>query len=513
MKKLIIIRRCSQLFFLALFIYVLWSTTYPLKGIFSPTLLFNVDPLVMVVASLSARVLLAGSFLAILTVIATLIFGRFFCGWICPLGTVIDMAGALRKRHRTLSDRANRYARRIKFYILGGIFFAAAAGIQIVWIFDPLVIMGRFVSLNMIPAVTAGIDRIFIFFIRTFDWYGPVYDFYRTLKASLLGVQVHFFKHSIISFLVLVVLAGSAFFLTRAWCRVMCPLGALLNLFARLTPFRRRTEGCMGCDQCQEVCRMGAIQTDHNYHAGECILCMDCVYVCPPRKTRFSFLARHRHQPKIKDENRKGLSRKNFIFLLLTSLFSFGFLKNKKKAFVRAIIRPPGSLREDQFLDTCIRCGNCMKVCVTNGLQPVMLETGAQGIWTPRLVPEIGYCEYLCTLCTEVCPTGAIPRLSKTKKVTTRLGVAQIDHSLCIAWANNQQCLVCEEHCPIPEKAIKVETAVRDGKTVLLPIVDPSLCVGCGICQNKCPVRPVRAIRVNPLVADRPDLPDKRGTV
>jgi MauM/NapG family ferredoxin protein len=161
------------------------------------------------------------------------------------------------------------------------------------------------------------------------------------------------------------------------------------------------------------------------------------------------------------------------------------------------VIRPPGALPEEEFIDRCIRCGNCMKVCITNGLQPVMFESGIEGVWTPQLVPEIGYCEYNCTLCGHSCPTGAIERLPLEKKRLARLGTAIVDKSICIAWAQHKDCLVCEEHCPVAEKAIKTTTG-DTGDGVLKPVVDPALCIGCGTCQSRCPVRPVRAIRVIP---------------
>jgi len=160
------------------------------------------------------------------------------------------------------------------------------------------------------------------------------------------------------------------------------------------------------------------------------------------------------------------------------------------------VIRPPGVLDESHFSNVCVRCGNCMKVCTTNGLQPSMMESGPAGIWTPKLVPEIGYCEYNCNLCGQVCPTGAIPELSLSQKKAAKLGIAQVDRSICYAWAKKTNCLVCEEHCPIPTKAIKVEEERVGGERILKPVVDPDLCIGCGICQNKCPIRPVRAIRV-----------------
>ena len=144
-----------------------------------------------------------------------------------------------------------------------------------------------------------------------------------------------------------------------------------------------------------------------------------------------------------------------------------------------------------------------MKVCITNGLQPALLQSGLAALWTPHMVNEIGYCEYQCTLCGNVCPTGAIPPISRERKMKTRLGLAQIDRSLCIPWAESKECLVCQEHCPVSDKAIKLIRDTVGGKTPAKPVIDASLCVGCGICQNKCPVRPARAIRVYPIVEDR----------
>ncbi len=143
-----------------------------------------------------------------------------------------------------------------------------------------------------------------------------------------------------------------------------------------------------------------------------------------------------------------------------------------------------------------------MKVCVTNGLQPTLLEAGVQGLWTPQLVPEIGYCEYNCNLCGQACPTQAIAQLPLEKKKIVKLGRAEIDKTKCLAWAKHEECLVCEEHCPIPDKAIKVFEDNVDGAVVLKPVVDNDLCIGCGICQSTCPARPDRAIVVNPRYGD-----------
>jgi MauM/NapG family ferredoxin protein len=173
-----------------------------------------------------------------------------------------------------------------------------------------------------------------------------------------------------------------------------------------------------------------------------------------------------------------------------------------------SVIRPPGSLNEEEFLSRCVKCGECMKVCITNGLQPALFESGLEGIWSPRLIPRIGYCEYRCTLCGQVCPSGAIQRLSLEQKTQTKIGLAMIDKGRCLPYAHNTPCIVCEEVCPTPEKAIWLKEAVvhdREGNPVSVkqPHVDLHLCIGCGICEAKCPVGSRPAIYVTSIDESR----------
>lgn len=172
------------------------------------------------------------------------------------------------------------------------------------------------------------------------------------------------------------------------------------------------------------------------------------------------------------------------------------------RSFNPALIRPPGSMSEDEFLDKCIRCGECMKVCPTNVIQPSMLEGGLEGVWSPVLKMDFSYCEYKCSMCTQVCPTEAIRSLTlEEKQQDVKIGLAYIDKSRCLPYAYARACIVCQEHCPLPDKAIwlKEETVLDSrGNKVLVqqPHVNAELCIGCGICQNKCPVSDKAAIRV-----------------
>ncbi len=253
--------------FLGIFIYALWSTTYPLKGSFSPQVLFKIDPLIMFMTALSERILLPGLLFAVVMVLLTLLLGRFFCGWVCPLGTCIDAAGLCRPRSAKVLTSVQRHGmRRPKFYILAAIAALALIGIQVAWIFDPIVTVARVISLNVIPAFTLAIDWTFQTLIQKFGLYDGVYDVYRSLKEGLLGVSVHFFHSSFVTLVFFSVICAFSWWLARAWCRMLCP-----------------------CGSCVRHCRMGAIEKGMKYNKGECILCMDCVYDCPERSTGFSF--------------------------------------------------------------------------------------------------------------------------------------------------------------------------------------------------------------------------------
>jgi MauM/NapG family ferredoxin protein len=170
-----------------------------------------------------------------------------------------------------------------------------------------------------------------------------------------------------------------------------------------------------------------------------------------------------------------------------------------------ALLRPPGVNDEAEFLSACLRCGACMNVCPTSGLQPALTQAGASGLWTPVLQPRLGFCDYTCTACGQACPTGAIPQLRLATKRREQIGVAVIDRDRCLPWSQNTTCAVCWELCPVPKRAIKL----GKGRTVIDPasggelwIRNPEVvverCIGCGICENRCPVEGKAAITVWP---------------
>ena len=159
------------------------------------------------------------------------------------------------------------------------------------------------------------------------------------------------------------------------------------------------------------------------------------------------------------------------------------------------LLRPPGASPEDAFLAKCVRCDQCIKVCPKQTLRPALFEAGWDGIWTPVLVPALGGCDYDCSACGEVCPSGAIPLLPLAEKRTRVIGVAVVNEETCIG------CMICAEVCPV-EGAIEEIEVERDGKQEPLPKVVSELCVGCGVCEFECPVKDKETpIRVNALLS------------
>jgi ferredoxin len=231
----------------------------------------------------------------------------------------------------------------------------------------------------------------------------------------------------------------------------------------------------------------------------ECLVCFDCLVACPQEGISFRWQLPH-WQPALRREY--DPSRRQVLAAVGASAVGVALLGVEPitRRQPATLLRPPGATPTD-LSALCVRCGACLRVCPTQGLQPSLFEGGVQNLLTPRLVPRLGYCSFPCHACGQVCPTGAIPNLELVVKQHTPLGLASINRDRCLPWAYDTPCIVCEEACPVESKAIKLEEAeVVDarGETVRLqrPRVVRELCIGCGVCEYQCPLGGEAAVRV-----------------
>ncbi len=351
------------------------------------------------------------------------------------------------------------------FLILGAIL-----GVSFLHFFEPLVIFERFLTLVIYP--------IFTYLSGFFG----------------IGSTVAY-TESAIALLVIALILGMNFFDQRFWCRNICPLGGLLALLSKFSVFKFIFgEGCTNCGICEKICPTSAISIEQaRVDAGECIDCLRCAYECPQHvfKYKIAFMPPH-----------LDLNRRQLVAALGTSIIVAPLARTLLHTRLSGrLIRPPGSIPEPDFLNTCIHCGKCMKVCPTNGLQPCILESGMNGLWTPRLVSRIGGCEKNCNMCGRVCPTSAIRNLTPDEKTFAKMGTAVIDRSRCIAWEQDRVCLICDEACPYNAINSLTET-IRD-TTLLRPFVDERMCTGCGLCEARCPIEGRAAIEVFSIGEER----------
>jgi MauM/NapG family ferredoxin protein len=303
------------------------------------------------------------------------------------------------------------------------------------------------------------------------------------------------FTETALALATLLVILGLGLAAPRFWCRNLCPLGGLLGFLAKFSLFKFSfTEDCRACGLCERTCPTGAIDFRHRkVDMAECIDCLACLRVCPDRAVRFGIgLA---PQP-------LDTGRREAIVAIGSALVAAPLARSVVLRRLQGrLLRPPGSIPEPDFLNACIHCGRCMKACPTNGLQPAILESGLDGLWTPRLVPRIGGCEKNCNLCGQVCPTAAIRNLPLEEKTYARIGTAVVDRARCLAWEQDRSCLVCDEACPY--NAIDSRNEMIQGTTLGRPFVNEQACVGCGLCESRCPVDGPAAIQVYSMAAER----------
>jgi len=479
------VQAASLLLFTSLFILA----TYNLPDWIPADLYLRIDPLLGIGAILARKEIIARVLWSLIILGGTLVVGRFFCAYVCPMGASLDFLAILFFQKKPQGDFPKGPSlRKVKFILLFLFLSAALGGLSLGFFLDPISLLTRVYALFFYPLAITLINLLMDLLrplLQTLGWIGLAH--WHTPQPVFYLV--------LFTFLIFAALIGLNRYASRFWCRYLCPLGAFLALVSPLGVFKRRvSDQCNDCRKCQKNCPMGAIEENpRGTRRSECIQCRTCAQVCPKEAITFSPA---RKRPTVGGEySAVDVSRRGFLYSFtggLTLAFlaertPFAPLRGK-----RQLIRPPGALPEDDFLQTCIRCGECMKSCITNTLQPCLWDGGLTGLWTPKLETRYAACEQNCNVCGKVCPTQAIRSVSLEEKNHAKIGTAILRKEMCLVWAEDKICLICDEICPYNAIVFRTIEGYRR------PVVIPSRCNGCGWCEVKCPVKGDSAIAVVP---------------
>jgi len=525
-RALVWIRRVSQVTFLGLFLYLLFQTAFrgtfsadsgqPVRLSYPVEIFLSADPFVGAMTLLSTHTVYRGMAWSLVVIALTLVFGRVFCGWICPFGTLHHFFSWIFpsryvKGNKRVNANTTKWWQSGKYYLMVGFLAAAAAGSAIGGLLDPICVAVRTIGLGVIPALQyLGLHAGGVLADTNVRPLQVGADSAQDFLAQTVWTSKQFYFHQ--TWFILFFLVATLFmnrFIPRFWCRALCPLGAFLGVFSRFALFGMEKDHskCTDCNLCLVDCQgADSPQGGVKHQQNECHMCFNCEVACPEDVIKFRFLPNRKGT--IKKPNLERRTALAAVGAGAVAIPAMRIANWPDRAYSEKVIRPPGSVDEREFLERCIRCAECMKVCPNNALHPAFFEAAIEGLWTPILIPRIGYCEFSCVLCGQVCPTGAIQKFDEKQKMgigqkPITLGTAMYDRGRCLPWAMATPCIVCEEFCPTSPKAIWAEDAEVPKREshyedsghakmttikVQRPHVDPSLCVGCGACEKVCPI-------------------------
>ena len=493
------LRRIIQVISLGLFLYLSLQSIYAIYPGFE-NFFFRLNPLTGFLVILAGRVWIPAFVIGAITLVLTLLFGRVWCGWICPLGTLLQVLGPKKRKPFTIRESW----RSVKFILLYVTLFAGLFGSISLILLDPITILNRTLSAAIWPAIRASVLQSENFFYQFETLWGFLDWFHQTVSYPLFLDVQPVFINALPIFLLFLSLVGLNWIAERFWCRYLCPTGALLGLISRFSLTRRVVNNpCSGCGICSYECPTGTINPQKNYQSdpAECLVCYNCMVNCSRNSASFTWQIPI-YKPSAKQDYDPGRRAILASFAAAAGAAALANIEPVIKGTHPNFIFPPGAVLPE-FFSLCIRCSECIRVCPTQGLQPTLFESGWQNMFTPRLVPRLGYCLLNCKACVDACPTGALLPMSLEQKQSYRIGLASINKNRCLPWAYETPCIVCEEVCPVANKAIglqvvTVQDELGEGVTIQQPYIKGEFCTGCGMCEFQCPVSGEAAIRVFP---------------
>lgn len=503
------IRRIISVIFLIVFsLFFLDFTTSIPEKLIQGFAYFQFIPSVL--KFLRLPILLATGF--ILVLLLTFLFGRVYCSTVCPLGIFQDVISRIRRSFQKRKKARYHYAKAInwlRYSLLGVSVITLIFGIiAVVGLLDPYSIFGRIFS-DLFRPLLVRLNNLAASVLQSMEVYSLYHVDLTPFHFSVVIVPVVF----------LVLLLIMAFKRGRLYCNTVCPVGTLLGWLSKFALFKVRIDKdtCTACQLCQWDCKAECISMEtKSVDTSRCVMCFNCLTECPfnsihytPKLGFDSLNLKKDPKPEpaaaVPAGQNSGADRKRFLQFLGTAFLSLPLVSKIAKATDppeivshsatveikrETPVSPPGSEDIERFNNKCTACHLCVSVCPTRVLQPAVNEYGWINIMQPRMDYLSGYCNYECTKCGDVCPTGAILPIKLEDKKREQLGKVQFVKENCIVETEGTDCGACAERCPT--KAVYM---VEYGD-LFLPETNTDICIGCGACEFSCPVLPYKAIYV-----------------
>jgi polyferredoxin len=392
--------------------------------------------------------LAATGFLIVL--VLTLLSGRTYCSFLCPLGIGQDLFSRIGGRFRR---KFRRYGFKKPFTVLRYSLLAITLIVTMLWgiymitLLDPYSIFGRFMTYFARPGVIV-INNFLSGILGKFDIYTlsnvPVKGF----SLIVYSVPAAFF----------ILVGVLSFTKGRLYCNMICPVGTLLGLLSKISLFRIKFDekACTRCGRCSLGCKSSCIDfLKHDVDVSRCVDCFNCINTCQDKALSYGIvkLKKKVHET---DESKRKVLAGTLLLLFGLSRVSNGQQKSapipKKDSTVKENktlpVFPPGGVAIKDFNKDCTACSLCISACPNEVLQPAITQYGIAGMMQPVMDYHKSFCTYNCIICTEICPTNALRPLVLEAKKLTQIGKAKFIKDNCIVKTEKTACGACSESCP-----------------------------------------------------------------